>query len=81
MVTVSERVGAALGAEVARITIEERRRSAAALGALETLVAELESRLMAEVVQLRAEAVVMREEIARLKAERVAEQPSLRVVA
>ena len=39
-----DQVAAALGAEVARITLEERQRTAVALGTLETLAAEMETR-------------------------------------
>jgi hypothetical protein len=81
-VTVSERVAAALGAEVARVQLDERQRGAAAIGALESMVAELEARMMAaEVAQLRAEAAGLRAEVERLKAARPAEQAALRVVA
>jgi len=60
-------IAAALGAEVARIQLEERERSAATIGALEALVAEIETRHAVDVAALQAELAEMRAAIKRLK--------------
>jgi hypothetical protein len=74
-----DRVASGLGAEIARVQLHERQLSASAIGALESLIAEMESQHRAEVSALRAEMTDMRTEIE--EAQVIAEGPPLRIVA
>lgn len=76
-----EKVANGLGDEMGRMQLDERQRSAGVVGALEALIAEMESRHQAEVSVLRADLVKTRAEIEQLKEAQAEAGPrQLRVV-